>query len=166
MRQPGRAAPGARSAYHRRVNPPPSTLLRPRWQRVAWGVAGLATLATGVVGIFVPLLPTTPLVLLAAFCFSRGSPRLERWLLEHRRFGPMIIGWRTHRAIPLRAKQTAWVMMALGSAWAAWVLPAPWAALPALCCAAVSFWMWRLPSRPVRTAGSASGPASRRDTPI
>jgi uncharacterized protein len=123
------------------------SLLRPRWQRVLWGVAGLVALATGVVGIFVPLLPTTPLVLLSAFCFSRGSPRLERWLLEHRRFGPMIIAWRTERAIPLRAKQTAWVMMALGSAWAAWVLPAPWAALPALCCAAVAVWMWRLPSR-------------------
>jgi uncharacterized membrane protein YbaN (DUF454 family) len=128
-------------------------------------LAGLAALATGVIGLFVPLLPTTPLVLLAAFCFSRSSPRLERWLLEHRRFGPMIIDWRTHRAIPLRAKQTAWAMMAIGSAWAAWVLPAPWAGLPALCCAAVAFWMWRLPSRPVDTASSPSGPASRRDTP-
>jgi uncharacterized membrane protein YbaN (DUF454 family) len=49
--------------------------------------------------------------------------------------------------IPLRAKQLAWTMMALGSAWSAWVLPARWGWLPAACCLGVGLWMWRLPSR-------------------
>ena len=119
---------------------------RPMWQRLLWLAAGVLSLITGLVGIFLPLLPTTPFVLLAAFCFSRASSRCERWLVEHPRFGPMVRNWRAHRAMPLRAKQLAWLMMALGSGWAAWVLPARWAWLPALCCAAVALWLWRLPT--------------------
>ena len=83
---------------------------------------------------------------LAAFCFSRASTRCERWLVEHPRFGPLVRNWRASRAIPLRAKQLAWTMMAGGSLWAAWVLPARWAWLPALSCAAVALWLWRLPT--------------------
>ena len=121
---------------------------RPLWQRLLWLLVGALSLATGIVGIFLPLLPTTPFVLLAAFCLSRGSARCEAWLLNHPRFGPLVRDWRTHHAIPLRAKQLAWTMMAIGSIWAAYVLPARWAWVPASCCAAVAFWMWRLPTRP------------------
>ncbi len=124
--------------------PPPAD--RPIWQRLAWGLAGATSLATGIVGIFLPLLPTTPFVLLAAFCFARASTRAERWMLEHPRFGPMVRDWRARRAIPRRAKQLAWTMMAAGSAWSAWVLPWPWKPLPALVCAAVGLWMYRLPT--------------------
>jgi uncharacterized protein len=120
---------------------------RPTWLRVLWLVAGLVSLVTGIVGIFLPLLPTTPFVLLAAFCFSRGSTRCERWLLSHPRFGPMVRDWREHHAIPLRAKQLAWTMMVIGSAWSAWVLPQRLAWVPAACCAAVAYWMYRLPTR-------------------
>ena len=131
-------------------SPPPDPLRllinRPMWQRLVWGATGLLALGTGVVGIFLPLLPTTPFVLLAAFCFSRASTRCERWLVEHPRFGPMVRDWRANHAMPLRAKQLAWAMMAAGSLWAAWVLPARWAWLPALCCTAVALWMWRLPT--------------------
>ncbi len=115
--------------------------------RLLWVSAGIAALATGIIGIFVPLLPTTPFVLLAALCFSRGSERCERWLLGHRHFGPMVRDWRAHRAIPLRAKQLASAMMVVGSAWAAYTLPAKWCWLPALCCALVAMWLWRLPTR-------------------
>lgn len=132
------------------ASPPPEPPPRPTWQRLLWGAAGALALATGIVGVFLPLLPTTPFVLLAAFCFSRGSTRCERWLLQHPRFGPMVRDWRRNHAIPLRAKQLAWAMMAVGSAWAAWVLPARWAWLPALCCAGVALWMWRLPTAPAR----------------
>jgi uncharacterized membrane protein YbaN (DUF454 family) len=95
----------------------------------------------------VPLLPTTPFVLLAALCFSRGSERCERWLLDHPSFGPVVRDWRAHRAVPLRAKQFAIVMMALGSSWAAFVLPPHVAWLPALVCTAVAVWLLRLPTR-------------------
>jgi uncharacterized membrane protein YbaN (DUF454 family) len=125
--------------------PPPP--LRPLWERGLWLAAGGLALATGIVGIFLPLLPTTPFVLLAAFCFSRGSARCEAWMLNHPHFGPMVRDWREHRAVPLRAKQFATVMMTIGSVWAAFTLPARVAWLPALCCAAVGTWLWRLPTR-------------------
>ena len=123
------------------------SIVRPRWQRVLWAAAGALALITGIVGIFVPLLPTTPFVLLAAFCFSRGSERCERWLLEHRRFGPIVRDWRARRAVPLRAKQFASVMMVLGSLWGAFALPIQVAWLPAAVCAATATWLWRLPTR-------------------
>jgi uncharacterized membrane protein YbaN (DUF454 family) len=118
---------------------------RPLLRRALWTGAGALCLALGVLGIFLPLLPTTPFVLLAAFCLSRGSARVERWLLAHPRFGPMVIDWRTRRAVPRRAKQLAVVMMALGSTWSWWVMPPPWRWLPAAGCAAVALWLWRLP---------------------
>jgi hypothetical protein len=126
-----------------------------RLYRWLWMLAGALSLLLGVIGIIVPLLPTTPLVLLAAACFSRGSVRCERWLLTHRHFGPMVRDWRAHRAVPLRAKQLAIVMMAFGSALAAWRLPMlKW--LPALCCAGVAWWLWRLPTRQADRAAASS----------
>src|SRR5512139_797418 len=121
--------------------PDPSMPERPLWQRLLWVVAGAAMLATGIVGVFVPLLPTTPFVLLAAFCFSRGSERCERWLLAHPRLGPIVHDWRAHRAVPWRAKQLAWLMMAAGSTWAAFTLPVRVAWLPALACALTAWWL-------------------------
>ena len=120
---------------------------RPAWQRALWLGAGLTALTLGLIGIFLPLLPTTPFVLLAAFCFTRGSPRCEAWLLDHPRLGPVVRDWRATRAIPWGAKLLAWSMMAVGSVWAFWVLPPPWRWLPAAVCAAVGLWMARLPTR-------------------
>ncbi|WP_284615183.1 YbaN family protein [Aquabacterium humicola] len=124
--------------------PPPD---RPLWQRWLWLIAGWMCLLTGIVGIFLPLLPTTPFVLLAAYCFSRGSARWEAWLLHHPRFGPLVRDWRLHHAVPLRAKQFATVMMVIGSTWGAFMLPLRLAWLPAACCLAVGTWLWRLPTR-------------------
>lgn len=64
-----------------------------------------------VAGIFLPLLPTTPLLLLAAACFTRGSPRLERWLMEHPTLGRHIRDYREGRGMPLRAKVTALMVL-------------------------------------------------------
>ena len=124
---------------------------RPHWQRGLWLLGGALSLLTGIVGIFLPLLPTTPFVLLAAFCFSRGSQRCETWLLQHPRFGPMVRGWRANRAVPLRAKQLATVMMVVGSAWAWWSLPSSVCWLPTLLCAATALWLWRLPTAAPQT---------------
>lgn len=76
--------------------------------------AGFAALALGIVGIPLPLLPTTPFLLLAAFCFDRGSPRFHTWLLQHRFFGPPILAWQRDRTIAPQAKISATVMLALG----------------------------------------------------
>lgn len=65
---------------------------------------GFLSLALGIVGIFVPLLPTTPFLLLSAALWVRSSPRLYAWLISHGRLGRYIRNFREHRAIPLRAK--------------------------------------------------------------
>ncbi|CAN7392124.1 YbaN family protein [Rhizobacter sp. LjRoot28] len=130
-------------------SPPPSTL-RPAWARHLWLVAGWSAMVLGFVGLFLPLLPTAPFVLVAAFCFSNGSPRWERWLLSHPHFGPVTREWREHRAVPLRAKQVATVMMSISSAGAWWVLPEPWRWLPGTACLAVAAWLWWLPTTPPR----------------
>ncbi|MGE5864620.1 MAG: YbaN family protein [Rhizobacter sp.] len=79
---------------------PPPSLLRPAWARHLWLIAGWSAMLLGFVGLFLPLLPTAPFVLVAAFCFSNGSPRWERWLLTHPHFGPVTREWREHRAVP------------------------------------------------------------------
>jgi len=119
---------------------------RPAWIRMLWLSAGALALGLGVIGIFLPLLPTTPFVLVAAFCFSRGCLRCEAWLMAHPKLGPTVRDWRAHRAVPLRAKQLATVMMIAGCAIAWPSLPAGWRWAPLLLCAAVAAWLWSLPS--------------------
>jgi hypothetical protein len=73
----------------------------------------MVALAFGAVGAFLPVLPTTPFVILAAFCFGKSSPRLQSWLENTRLFGPMIADWREKGAIAPRYKIIAVAMMAV-----------------------------------------------------
>ena len=67
-------------------------------------IAGSICVATGIIGIFVPILPTTPFLLLAAVCYARGSDRLHKWLLNNRLFGSYIRSYIEGRGMPLRIK--------------------------------------------------------------
>lgn len=75
--------------------------------RTLWTAAGLTCFGIGAVGVVVPLLPTVPFMLLAAFCFARGSDRFHDWLVNHPRFGPGIQDWQRHGAISRRGKIAA-----------------------------------------------------------
>lgn len=79
--------------------------------KILLATLGSVALALGIVGIFVPLLPTTPFLLLAAALWVRSSPRLYAWLLGHRYLGGYIRNFRENRAIPLRAKVVSIALM-------------------------------------------------------
>ncbi|MEE2946372.1 MAG: YbaN family protein [Pseudomonadota bacterium] len=87
--------------------------------RYIWATFGLISLSLGALGVILPLLPTVPFLLLAAFCFARGSERLHDWMLEHPRLGPPISDWRENGAISRRAKllATASIVAVFGISW-------------------------------------------------
>lgn len=95
-------------------------------------IAGWMSLVLGIIGILLPILPTTPFILLAAACFARSSERFYLWLLNHRLFGSVIRDWRVHKSIPLRAKIIAicLIVITLGSS-IAFFIPWPGAQLVA-----------------------------------
>lgn len=72
--------------------------------RVVWVGFAYLFLGLALVGIALPLLPTTPFLLLALYCATRGSESLQRWMFEHPRFGPMLREWDERQAIPLSGK--------------------------------------------------------------
>lgn len=73
-------------------------------KRIALILIGFVSLALGALGVFLPLLPTTPFVLVAAIAFAKSSDRLHQWLVDHDIFGPLIADWREHGAISRRTK--------------------------------------------------------------
>ena len=115
--------------------------------RAAWVVAGFVSLALGVIGIFVPVMPTTPFLLLASACFLRGSKRLHQWLLSHGRLGKYIRDFEAGRGIPARAKVVAIAMMWTSIAFAVELVGHPVAAGAMLLVAgAVTIYLLRLPT--------------------
>jgi len=86
---------------------PEREIAKGRATRLGWILVGHACLGVGLLGVAIPLLPTTPFVLLAAACYVRGSTRFYTYLITHRVFGTIITDWREHRAISSRAKRWA-----------------------------------------------------------
>jgi uncharacterized protein len=112
--------------------------------KLFYNVAGTLAVLLGILGIFLPLLPTTPFLLLASWCFARGSERLHRWLLSHRLFGQYLRNFEAGRGIPLAAKivATALLWSSLLMAMRRFDTPAV-PLLLALTGACVSLYLWR-----------------------
>jgi uncharacterized membrane protein YbaN (DUF454 family) len=122
--------------------------------RLVYLALGTACLGLGILGAILPLLPTTPFILLSAACYARASDRFYNWLLNNRQFGPMIREWRRHRSIPFRVKVVSIALMAL-TLGVSIVLFVPNPYLQSLLAAlgvGLAVYLYRIPSRdrPVR----------------
>lgn len=99
-----------------------SRLVRYLLQGIGW-----LSVALGVMGIFLPVLPTTPFLLLAAACFVRSSPRFYHWLVDHPRLGPWIRDYVEGNGIPLKGKIYAIGLMWVSIGFSCWLVPLIWA---------------------------------------
>lgn len=114
--------------------------------RVLYLTLGLTSVALGVIGIFLPILPTVPFMLLAAFFFARSNPVWEQRILEHPRFGPPIRAWRERGAIGRTAKVAALVALGVSAAGGLFLLNEPWRYAPLLIAVICGSW---IATRPV-----------------
>ena len=123
--------------------------------RVLWLVAGFVSVAIGSIGIVIPGLPTTVFFIVAAWCFSHGSPRFERWVLDLPRVGPMVRDYRAGLGMPRRAKVVAITMMWLAIGLSSYLLrDNGWlvAGVVALGLVGTVYLVWRVPTREAVTA--------------
>jgi uncharacterized membrane protein YbaN (DUF454 family) len=95
--------------------------------RFALLAIGWLSVALGVIGIFIPVLPTTPFLLLAAACFMRSSKRFYLWLVNHRQLGPWIVDYLEGQGIPLKGKVYAMSLMWLSIGVSCYLVPLFWA---------------------------------------
>jgi uncharacterized membrane protein YbaN (DUF454 family) len=123
--------------------------LREGMPRAIWITLGALALLLGAFGVVLPVLPTTPFVILAAFFFGKSSPAVESWLLENRTFGPMIADWREHGAIRLKYKIiSATAMIALLGFSYVMGVKTGILILQAVCMAGAAAYVWTRPNGP------------------
>lgn len=98
------------------------------WRKADWPFAMLAYLCAGLAlaGVVLPGLPTVPFVLVAAWAASRGSERLRLWLEAHRHLGPALRAWEQEKAVPVRAKRMAVLLLLLSWSLIVWHSTGPW----------------------------------------
>ncbi len=110
--------------------------------------AGFLALFLSALGAVLPILPTTPFVLLAAACFARGSEHFHRKLLANRIAGPIILEWRIHRSIPRPVKRWVYLLMALSFGSSILIVPELWQKLMLVVMGSIlAIFIWRVPVR-------------------
>lgn len=109
-------------------------------------MTGWLAVALGTLGVVLPLLPTTPFILLAAWCFARSSPRFHHWLMYRSWFGGYLRYWQRYRAMPPGAKPRAVVFILITFAVSLWLVQMTWVrVLLLLILGALLLFMWRIP---------------------
>ncbi|WP_300179076.1 YbaN family protein [uncultured Aliivibrio sp.] len=116
-------------------------------RRVLWFVLGSTALILGLIGIFIPLLPTTPFLLLASVCFMRVSPRVHTWLISHPKLGPPIVEWQKHKTIKASIKKKAIIMIVLSFLISITITPILWVkAMLLIFAVALIYWFSTIPT--------------------
>jgi uncharacterized membrane protein YbaN (DUF454 family) len=115
-------------------------------RRALWLALGVTAVALGTIGAFLPLLPTVPFFILAAFAFSRSHPVWENRLLNHPRYGAALRAWRDKGVISRTGKRAATGAFAISIALGLVALPLPWALAPVLVAIICLSWIWTRPN--------------------
>ncbi|MEC4725666.1 YbaN family protein [Shewanella sp. D64] len=105
------------------------------FKRGLYLICGLCSLALGLLGIPLPILPTVPFILLAAFCFARSSERLHQWLMNHPWFSEALADWEKKRAMRKGLKRKAYIVSGLSFAASITIVPLIWVKVMLVCCA-------------------------------
>lgn len=115
-------------------------------KNIALITVGWMSVILGVLGIFLPILPTTPFILLAGWCFSRSSKRFNDWLTNHPKLGPILAMWKSGNGIPRRARNRAILAIVLSMSLSAILVGRMWATLFLLVTGTcVTIYLMRLP---------------------
>jgi hypothetical protein len=139
-----------------------TTLARSRTKRAIYLGLGIFMLAIGIVGVWLPLIPTTGPVLLAAWCFARSSERFDHWMLNHQVFGPIVRDWRSGAGFTVRAKVIAVVALAVTFGVSIWFVRSNLPVVIGLVVLALALAVF-IVSRPTKPSGTESGTSAATD---
>jgi uncharacterized membrane protein YbaN (DUF454 family) len=115
-------------------------------KKVLWTTLGLLSLGMAYVGVVTPGIPYSPFIVFAAYCFSKGSERMHRWIYNHKLFGPFLTNWGTKRVFPLKMKYFMLAMMGTSLIIMSFTVPVKGVVYTGIFMACIAIWAWRYPS--------------------
>ena len=116
-------------------------------KKLFWNILGFCSLGLAYVGVVTPGIPYSPFVVFAAYCFSKGSERMHRWIYNHKIFGPFLTNWNTKRVFPQKMKYFMLAMMSLSLCIMFFTGVKPIGIFStAIFMGFVAIWAWRYPS--------------------
>ena len=115
-------------------------------KKVLWTTVGLLSLGMAYIGVVTPGIPYSPFVVFAAYCFSKGSERMHKWIYNHKLFGPFLTNWGEKRVFPLKMKFFMLAMMSTSLIIMSFTVPIKGVVYTAIFMVCVAVWAWRYPS--------------------
>ena len=115
-------------------------------KKVLWTTVGLLSLGMAYIGVVTPGIPYSPFVVFAAYCFSKGSERLHKWIYNHKLFGPFLTNWGEKRVFPQKMKYFMLAMMSVSLIIMSFTVPIKGVVYTGIFMACVAVWAWRYPS--------------------
>ena len=115
-------------------------------KKVLWTTVGLISLGMAYIGVVTPGIPYSPFVVFAAYCFSKGSERLHKWIYNHKLFGPFLTNWSEKRVFPQKMKYFMLAMMSTSLIIMSFTVPVRGVVYTGIFMLFVAIWAWRYPS--------------------
>jgi len=115
-------------------------------KKIFWNILGFLSLGLAYIGVITPGIPYSPFVVFAAYCFSKGSERMHRWLYNHKLFGPFLTNWGEKRVFPQKMKYFMLAMMTTSLIIMSFTVPVKGVVYTGIFMLFVAVWAWRYPS--------------------